>query len=179
MIKKIVLVSAALLVSISLVGCSTNSSSKSSSKSETLNKPKQEKYYFDGKTAKLHDVKVEITKTKVINPGEKGNEDGQKPLIAFWYKATNLSDKDIDPISAWDAIFHVYQDNDKNKVNELKTGPLPDEAYSDSQIAKIKKNGTVENAVSYELSDDKTPVTLKATKGYDNNVLGKKVYKLK
>ena len=50
--------------------------------------------------------------------------------------------------------------NDKNKVNKLNVASLPDDKFRDSQLAEIKPGGTVSNAVSYELTDDTTPVNL-------------------
>ena len=59
-------------------------------------------------------------------------------------------------------MFTAVQDNDPNMVNELNVGMLPDEQYLDSQMAQIKKDGTVSNAIAYELTDETTPVVLKA-----------------
>ncbi|USS93959.1 DUF5067 domain-containing protein (plasmid) [Fructilactobacillus ixorae] len=178
--KKIILSTVILASSIALVGCSSsNKDSKSSSKSQIVSVPKKNNYYFKNNVAKLHDEKIEITKTKVINPGEEGNQYGDKPIIAFWYKTTNYTDKKIDPISAWESVFEAYQDNNKNQENKLNVGMLPDEKYLDSQTQAIKKNGTVENAISYELSDTTTPVQLKASKGIDGKALGDQTYKLK
>lgn len=139
----------------------------------------KKKYYFKDNVAKLQDVKIVITKTKVIKVGQKGNEYGDKPIIAFWYKTTNITGKSIDPITAWLVVFDAYQDNNKNYLNKLDVSGAPDEKYYDTQLKKIKKGGTVTNAIAYELSDKKTPVTLVATKGYDGVVLGKKKYRVK
>ncbi|WP_241354139.1 DUF5067 domain-containing protein, partial [Pseudomonas aeruginosa] len=79
----------------------------------------------------------------------------------------------------WLAVFVAIQDNDPNSVNELNVGTLPDEKYLDSQMEQIKEGGTVENAISYELDDTKTPVVLKATKGIDGKELGEQTYNLK
>jgi hypothetical protein len=42
------------------------------------------------------DLKIQITRSKVIRVGQKGNEYGEKPVIAFWYTTTNLSGGDVD-----------------------------------------------------------------------------------
>ena len=42
-------------------------------------------------------------------------------------------------------------------------GSLPDDRFLDSQTENIKKGGTVENAIAYELDDLVTPVDLVAT----------------
>jgi hypothetical protein len=124
------------------------------------------------------DMKVQITRYKIIKPGQKGNEYGKKPVIAFWYKATNLSGKKLDPNIAFILPFKAYQDNNPNAENELEVGSLPDNRFLDSQMENIKKGGTVENATAYELDDLVTPVDLVATEGFDE-VIGKATYKLR
>jgi hypothetical protein len=123
------------------------------------------------------DLKIQITRHKVIKAGQKGNEYGEKPVIAFWYKTTNRSGAKVDPT---DFLFNfkAYQDNNPNAVNELEVGGLPDDRFLDSQMEQIKKGGTVENAVAYELDDLVTPVDLVATEGLDE-VIGKATYKLR
>jgi hypothetical protein len=126
------------------------------------------------------DLKVQITRYKVIKPGQKGNEYGKKPVIAFWYKATNVSGAKVDAMSAFLFNFNAYQDNDPNRENELDVGMLPDDRFLDSQMENIKKSGTVENAVAYELDDLKTPVDLIANDslGLDDDI-GKATYSLR
>lgn len=146
-----------------------------SSESSTVeSEGKEDGYYFKDDELVIHDLKIKITDTKVIPAGEKGNEYGEKPVIAFWYDTTNLTDKELDPTVAWMAVFTAYQDNNPNSLNELNVGSLPDDQFLDSQTEIIKENGTVSNAVSYELDDDSTPVTLKANQGIGGEVLGEK-----
>ncbi|MCI7304072.1 MAG: DUF5067 domain-containing protein [Clostridiales Family XIII bacterium] len=176
--KKFLSIILVLLLCFGIFGCGENNKADPTDGTDTSVEP-TEKYYFQDDIAVLEDIKIEITDHKVINPGKKGNEYGEKPVLAFWYKVTNTSDKDIDPISAWLAVFVAIQDNDPNSVNELNVGTLPDEKYLDSQMEQIKEGGTVENAISYELDDTKTPVVLKATKGIDGKELGEQTYNLK
>ncbi len=106
---------------------------------------------------------ITITDYKVIQPGETGNEYGDKPVIAFWYDTTNVaSDTALNPSTAWMLVFEAVQDNDPNAVNTLNVGMLPDDQFLDSQLQDIKVGGTVSNAVAYELDDLTTPVTLTA-----------------
>lgn len=106
---------------------------------------------------------ITITDCKVIQPGETGNEYGEKPVIAFWYDTTNVSDTDgLNPMTAWIMAFEAVQDNDPNAVNTLNVASLPDQQFLDSQMQDIKVGGTVSNAVAYELDDTTTPVTLTA-----------------
>lgn len=135
-------------------------------------------YFKDGE-AKLNDLKIKITETKVIPVGEVGNEYGEKPVFAIWYDTTNLSDKEIDPTIAWSAVFTAIQDNNPNAVNELNVGSLPDDKFLDTQLENIKKDGTVQNAVAYELDDLETPVTLVANQGIAGDELGRQDYAVK
>jgi hypothetical protein len=124
------------------------------------------------------DLTIQITRYKIIKAGQKGNEYGKKPVIAFWYETTNLSGAKVDPTTGFVLNFKAYQDNNPNRENELDVGSLPDERFLDSQTENIKKGGTVENAIAYELDDLKTPVDLVATKGLDE-VIGKATYRLR
>lgn len=185
--NKLLTFSAIILSSATLAACGTSSKSSSSSQSnstehvstESSSTPKTEKYYFKNDELKIRDLKIKITKSKVIPVGSKGNDYGEKPVLAIWYKTTNLSDKEIDPSIAWMSSFEAYQDNNKDRENKLNVGGLPDDRFLDSQQDNIKKNGTVENAVSYELDDETTPVTLKATKGVAGEELGTKTFDIK
>lgn len=124
------------------------------------------------------DLRLRITRYKVIGVGQKGNEYGKKPVIAFWYTTTNLSGDKVDPTGAWILNLNAYQDNNPNAENELEVGSLPDDRFLDSQSENIKKGGTVKNAVAYELDDRHTPVDLVATQNLDE-VIGKAEYKLR
>lgn len=181
--KKII---ALMLTSLFLVSCGKKEEPKKeetktteSTKTEEKKETKKDSIGFDGKVAELNDLKIEIIEYKIIKVGEKGNEYGSKPVIAFWYNTTNKSDKEIDPSIAWLAVFTAIQDNNKNMVNELKVAGHPDDSLIDTQDAKIKKGGTVKNAVAYELSDEVTPVTLKATQGVNGKKLGEKNFEVK
>ncbi|WP_274307011.1 DUF5067 domain-containing protein [Solibacillus daqui] len=153
----------------------TGTNANEPEKEETSN---NDVYFKDGE-AKLNDLKIKITETKVIPVGEKGNEYGDKPVFAIWYDTTNLSDKDIDPINAWIAVFEAIQDNNPNAINELNVGSLPDDAFLDTQLETIKKDGTVANAIAYELDDSETPVKLIARQGFAGDVLGEIEYPVK
>lgn len=135
--------------------------------------------YFKDNEAKLVDLKINITETKVIQPGEVGNEYGEKPVFAIWYNTTNLSDKEIDPTTAWVVVFTAIQDNNPNSVNELEVAGLPDDRFLDTQLENIKKDGTVENAVAYEMDDLETPITLVANQGIGGDELGRQDYEIK
>ncbi|WP_242491572.1 DUF5067 domain-containing protein [Holzapfeliella floricola] len=130
-----------------LAGCSSNNSNSSNNNSgatsqETSSSSSQvdlNKVGFSNGTAVLDDLSIQITDHKVIQKGEQGNEYGDKPVLAIWYKTTNKTDKEISATMAWQAVFSAYQDNDPNKENKLNVGMLPDSNFRDSQLANIKK----------------------------------------
>lgn len=148
------------------------------SASDDVQEENKDVYFKDGEV-KLNDLKIKITETKVIPVGQPGNEYGEKPVFAIWYDTTNLSDKDIDPTTAWAVVFTAIQDNDPNSINELEVGVLPDESHLDTQLETIKKDGTVSNSIAYELDDLETPVTLVATQGVMGDELGRQEYTIK
>ncbi|MFD0897352.1 DUF5067 domain-containing protein [Loigolactobacillus binensis] len=137
----------------------------------------KKKYYFKKDTAKLRDLKIKIDKVRFLSPSEDGTTD--KNMVVFEYSITNLSNKDIDAVTGWQAVFNAYQKN-KDTEGKLEVGSTPSE-YQDAidvQTQKINKNGTVKCVTAYELADTKTPVVLKATKGFEGKKLGQKTYKI-
>lgn len=191
--KKLIFMFFTMLLTIGLVACGEKEESQTNSEVEEQSEEqaqteeteaKEEEaetagVYFKDNEAKLNDLIIKITETKVIQPGEPGNEYGEKPVFAIWYETTNLTDKEIDPSTAWMAVFTAIQDNDPNAVNELEVGMLPDESHLDTQLEVIKKDGTVENSIAYELDDLETPVTLVATQGLAGKELGRAEYEIK
>ena len=119
---------------------------------------------FDGEMLRGNSYSVRITEHKVIQPGEAGNEGGDKPLIAFYFDTLVNSNYDnsapLTPSIAWTLNFHAVQDNDPNKVNELQFGVLNDATAETNSYAEIKPGGTVSSAVAYQLTDTTTPVKL-------------------
>lgn len=183
--KKSIILGALLLPTLLLVGCSGDkevkketvkrSAEKVVKKSEEKKEPaktqgdfvsKASDSNFDGTMLRGNSYSVRITSHKVINPGEEGNEYGDKPVIAFWYDTLvspdYKNDRPIDPMSSWIMNFKAVQDNDPNAINELQIASLPDKNFLQSQMSQIKPGGTVANAVAYYLTDTTTPVKLTA-----------------
>lgn len=173
--NKLFKMSAVTLVAVTLGSGSLETIAAASNNNvvSAAKKHKKAKKLTDGRTVKLRDINVKITSWKVIPVGQKGNEYGKKPVIAFWYDTTNKTNKEIDPISAWLAVFSVYQDTSKSQVNELEVGSLPDEQFLDTQTETIKKNGTAPNAIAYELDSETVKVNLKAHKGDGGKLIAK------
>lgn len=173
--KKILTIGATLLTSLSLAACGNQQSStntKSNASQQTHGK-----YYFDGTTANLQDVKIKITGVKFYQGDETTNG---KNVICFDYTITNKTDKDVNALTGWQAVFNAYQDN-KNTEGKLEVAPMPRDTSDQilqEQDQSIKKGGSVQCRMAYELDSNKKPVVLKATKGYDGTFLGKKTFKL-
>ena len=123
------------------------------------------------------DVKVQITRYKVIQVGQKGNEYGAEPVIAFWYKTTNLSGARVDATLAWILNLDVYQGSDTNAANKLAPAAPPDDRLRYNQAKSINKGGTIGNAMAYALDDLDTPVEVVAT-NEDLDVIGKTTFEL-
>lgn len=174
--KKVITIGATILAGLSLAACGNSSTSTNNGSSSSVEKAHSQ-YYFDGNTANLHDVKIHIDRVQFYQASE---ETGNKNLICFDYTITNKTDKDIDAISGWQAVFNAYQDN-KNTEGKLEVGSLPPDTSDQilhDQTQTIKKNGTVKCRAAYELDNDSKSVVLKATQGVDGKALGKKTYKL-
>lgn len=173
--KKIGLICAALLAGVSLAACGNQQASTSTKNGST--QQTHGKYYFDGTTANLQDVKIKITGVKFYQGDETTNG---KNVICFDYTITNKTDKDVNALTGWQAVFNAYQDN-KNTEGKLEVAPMPSDTSDQilqEQDQSIKKGGSVQCRMAYELDSNKKPVVLKATKGYDGTFLGKKTFKL-
>lgn len=173
--KKAITIGATMLVGLSLAACG-NQQLSTSAKSSTTQQT-HGKYYFDGTTANLQDVKIKITGVKFYQGDETTNG---KNVICFDYTITNKTDKDVNALTGWQAVFNAYQDN-KNTEGKLEVAPMPSDTSDQilqEQDQSIKKGGSVQCRMAYELDSNKKPVVLKATKGYDGTFLGKKTFKL-
>lgn len=182
--KKSLVLLACASISLVLSGCggtttASNHSdiSGSSNTSQATAAPTSDSSFRDG-VLTTPEMKIEITDHKIIPVGGTGNEYGSKPVIGLWYKITNLTGKDVSPMNFL-YVFTAYQDNNPNAENKLDVGSLPDSKFLDSQTEKIKKGGTVENAIAYELDDETTPVDLVASNDLGMTNIGKMTYKLK
>lgn len=182
--KRILAMCITIVLCFSMVACGgrdergnkDNASGENKSEVQSETSP----YYFKENVVVLQDLKIEITKYKIIKSGEKGNENGDKTVIAFWYKVTNLSGE-LDGLTssvAWSVVFTATQDNDPSTEKRLNHAAKPDKTLHDTMNETIKKGGTAEGAVAYELVDTKTPVTLKAQRGAYGTI-GEQTYEVK
>lgn len=118
---------------------------------------------FDGMVYEDDEARIEIIGCEILEVGSEYNKYGDVPLVCFKFNVTNLSDGDVSASGKWIDTFRAYQDNDPNFLNELNVGSQENSAYHDTAFAKIKKGGTVEDVMTYELDDEETPVTLVAS----------------
>lgn len=175
--KKLSLVCLVALAGLSLTACGNSSTQNKNTTSKQTSSKVVKKYYFDGKTANLKDEKITINKVSFYKGDETSDN---KNLIVFDYTITNKSDKDINAINGWQAVFNAYQDN-KNTEGKLEVGSLPNDTSSEilhNQDQIIKKGGHVKCRTAYQLDSNSKPVVLKAIKGADGDFLGKKTFKI-
>lgn len=118
---------------------------------------------FDGMVYEDDEARIEIIGCEILEVGSEYNKYGDVPLVCFKFNVTNLSDWDVSASGKWIDTFRAYQDNDPNFLNELNVGSQENIAYHDTAFASIKKGGTVESVMTYELDDEETPVTLVAS----------------
>ena len=118
---------------------------------------------FDGMVYEDDEARIEIIGCEILEVGSEYNKYGDVPLVCFKFNVTNLSDRDVSASGKWIDTFRAYQDNDPNFLNELDVGSQENSAYHDTAFASIKKGGTVESVMTYELDDEETPVTLVAS----------------
>lgn len=118
---------------------------------------------FDGTVYEDDEARIEITGYEVLEVGSEYNKYGDVPLVCFKFNVTNLSDGGVSASGKWIDTFRAYQDNDPNFLNELNVGSQENSAYHDTAFASIKKGGTVESVMTYELDDMETPVALVAS----------------
>ena len=159
-------------------GSSNTASSSDSSSDSSAEDGEAESSFVDG-VLTTPDVKIVITDHKVIQAGQGDNEYGDKPVLAFWYEVTNLTNQNVDALE-WDWLVRAYQDNDPNVENELDTAfmfPADDSSLADP-LETIKKGGTVKYATAYELDDQVTPVELVAEELFGDEI-GRMTYNLK
>lgn len=133
------------------------------------------KYKFKKNVAKIHDLKIKINKVKFLKPSDTDEHN----RIVFEYTITNKTNKDINAITGWQAVFTAYQKN-KNTEGQLEVGSTPN-GYDDelkNQSQKINKGGSVKGVTVYNLDNVTTPVVLKASQGIDGKKIGQKTYKI-
>lgn len=179
--KASLLLSVTCVAALAMAGCGGETESKSDGGSTSAvgssSEATSEASFEDG-VLELPALRIKITDSRVIQVGEEGNEYGDKPVIAFWYETTNLTDDDISPL-AWIRYFDAFQDNNPNAVNQIEVASLPDSRFLDSQTETIKKDGTVENAMAYSLDDETTPVELVASENmFTDSELGRMTFTL-
>lgn len=160
------------IASVALVGCTSGEQASADGENSVTEVEAEfgvgETSFQDGTLTSPH-LTITITDTQLIQPGEAGNEYGDKAVLAIWYETTNVSGQQVDPLSAWFTHFRAIQDQGDNP-SELTLGMVPEKALEKTQSAVIKDGATVSSAVSYTLLDTETPVELVASDAVLNQV---------
>jgi hypothetical protein len=154
-------------------------SSAESSGDQSTDSSEEASEYFKDNVLQLDDAKIEITEYKIVPAGTDGNVYGDKPVIVFYYTTTNQAETEQTATMVWSLCFEAIQDNSADVVNKLNTGVWHEDKYTDSYLTKIKPGGSIESVICYELDDDVTPVTLKATSGLLGSDLGEQEFEVK
>ncbi|WP_195852533.1 DUF5067 domain-containing protein [Aerococcus sanguinicola] len=173
----------ALLVIVGLVLCACEKESPSSALPGAYRSDKLKLYEnvpedFDGTYLDTVDIDIEIEDVRVLPVGAEGNEEGEAPVIAFWYQATNKSEEELSPFEAWIRCFVPTQHQDQlddNLDNDLAIAKLPDARYRKTQNKKLKRNESAKTAIAFKIADMKAPVTLFA-KTAQGKLLGSQDY---
>jgi len=172
-------------VALSLAACGSPAStggapasSDEPTKVETVDGGNEVTESFKDGVLVTEDFTIKITDTKVIPVGAKGNEYGDKPVIAFWYDITNTGGEKVTSFD-WIYSFKAFQDTDPSVVNELDVASAPDDSLLETQGAEIKKGATIQGAIAYELDDTTTPVELVASIDLGMSELGRQVFEIK
>lgn len=126
--------------------------------------------FTDGTLTSPH-LRITITESKLLQPGEPGNEYGEAAVLAIWYDTTNVSGQEVNPLSAWFTHFRAVQDQgDGTLPVELTLGMTPEAELAELQSSAIPEGDTVRSAVAYTLLDLETPVELVASDAVLNQV---------
>jgi len=107
-------------------------------------------------------TRMEIRASRVIRPGEEGNEYGESAVLAVWYDTTNISGQMTDPLTAWLTHFRVSQDAGNGLHTELTLAMAPDARLMATQTQSIEAGATAGGAVAYRLHDESATVRITA-----------------
>ncbi|MEJ5928764.1 DUF5067 domain-containing protein [Corynebacterium sp. H128] len=133
---------------------------------------------FADSVLETEDFVATITETKVIPAGEKGNTNGNKPVVAFYYDMTSKSADDVVPGVSWTFVVTAYQGG-TDESNEIEIAPNPDDNLALAELAAIKQGESHSNIAAYYLNDETTPVTLVASEDLGFTELGKQNFEVK
>ncbi|MDK6805116.1 DUF5067 domain-containing protein [Aerococcus sp. UMB7834] len=170
-----------LVAGLALCGCAKESTSSALPGAYRSDKAKLYENIpetFDGRYLDTVDIDIEIEEVRVLPAGAKGNEEGERPVLAFWYDATNQSEEELSAFDAWIRCFVPTQHQDQlddNYENDLAIAKVPDSRYKKTQNKKLKQNESAKSAIAFEIADMKAPVTLFA-KTAQGKLLGSQDY---
>ncbi|WP_318766507.1 DUF5067 domain-containing protein [Lactiplantibacillus carotarum] len=136
------------------------------------------KYQLADGRVTTRQLKIVITKSKLLRVGQPGNEHGTRPVIAFWFRVTNRTKRVVNADSAWNDVFKATQRQGKAAGTSLKMAAVPDDQLASRQTDAIRQNQTVTSAVAYELNNVHQSVVLNAFLSPAGASIGRQVYHL-
>ena len=152
---------------------SSSSADSSESATTTVTSDSESLSPLDNGKVSSENIQIDIKGYKVFPAGTGGAKNSLNPVVVFYYDATNLSDKEIDALSAWTEVLDAYQNNSENERNVLGTGIFVDDTIpAEDGTALMKKGETKSYYKSYELTDSTTSVTLQSHDGLGGAKLG-------
>ena len=127
-------------------------------------------------SAESDSLRIDLKGYKVYPAGVGGAANSLKPVVVFYFDATNKGDKETDALSAWTEIFDAYQNAGTDDRNLLGQGVFVDESIaSENGTTPMKKGETKSYYRSYEITDDTTSVTLRSHDGLGGAKLGEDI----
>ena len=162
--KKTVGVGAALCLALAvLTGCTVGESGVRNVGVEVVEKTDT----FTGRTFTSDHLTITLTEQKVLEPGAKGNEDGELPVLAIWYEVTNTSTHQTDALTSWFTHFQVHQnlsaDPNEPKLSALSMAMSPDPDLTTHETELIEEGATQKNVIAYQLLNPEAPVEIAVT----------------
>lgn len=106
-------------------------------------------------------LSVELLDAEVIPVGGEGNELGETAVLRIDFEATNLTEHELDVMSAWFTHFRAIQEVQENAIAELGIA-----ASSTDDVAALKmipKGESDKGWISYQVMYEDAPVRLIAS----------------
>ncbi len=162
--RSLISVAALGLALVALTGCSGSGpvtlEGSEPSKSISINEDTKDGS-FKNEVLTTDVLSVELLDAEVIPVGKKGNELGETAILRIDFEATNLTESELDVMSAWFTHFRAIQEVQENAVAELSIA-----ASSTDDVAALKmipKGESEKGWISYQVMYEDAPVQLIAS----------------
>ncbi len=186
-VKKILLSSSIVALSLAGAACGDSKASSSSKKEQhktgSTTKPKKTKkdeVYFKDDVLKVNDATIKLLDAEVVLPNSE--KDVEIATLVLTYDYMNQSDHAMTPAHVFMDCFEAFQETETD-FEELEFAMMPLSQKFDAldKLAdkKVKPGATVRSAIAFEILDMDAPVELIAMQGVLGKDLGSKIYRLK